>query len=250
MMMMTKDMTTKNFDLGVYTFNEKNAAIQVDTVCVHRGPDGYITGIRVNVQCLSYKDLEKIVTDLEKLEMVKGKCYLRFSTLSFIPKEPYDVIATDYDNYALVSGAKDKSFIQLALADNQLRGSIPTSTIASKGLNSLKKAKHLPAWKVEDVKKSHIASDFQKKDFKSNPTKENKTNSSKDTCFECGKKMHFKKDCYKLRNKKKALLTWSDDDFDVEIDSDDKVVQLYFAGLEDSSRDNDEARKLKENMLI
>ncbi|KAL8120126.1 hypothetical protein AgCh_017309 [Apium graveolens] len=31
----------------------------------------------------------------------------------------------------------------LDLADNQLSGSIPTSIIASKGLNSLKKAKHL-----------------------------------------------------------------------------------------------------------
>lgn len=97
----------------MYTFNEKKAAIQVDTFCVHGGPDGYITGIRGNVQCLSEEDLEKNQTDLEKQEMVKGKCYLRFPTLPFIPKEPYDVIATDYDNYALVSGAKDKSFIQV-----------------------------------------------------------------------------------------------------------------------------------------
>lgn len=97
----------------MYTFNEKKAAIQVDTFCVHGGPDGYITGIRGNVQCISDEDLEMSETDLEKLEMVKGKCYLRFPTLPFIPKEPYDVIATDYDNYALVSGAKDKSFIQV-----------------------------------------------------------------------------------------------------------------------------------------
>lgn len=142
MLMMTKGMTANNFDpvrysgrwfevaslkrgfagagqedchctQGVYTFNEKKAAIQVDTFCVHGGPDGYITGIRGNVQCLSEEDLEKNETDLEKQEMVKGKCYLRFPTLPFIPKEPYDVIATDYDNYALVSGAKDKSFIQI-----------------------------------------------------------------------------------------------------------------------------------------
>lgn len=90
-----------------------SATIQVDTFCIHGGPDGYITGIRGNVRCLPEEDLEKRETDLEKLERIKEKCYLRFPNLPFIPKEPYDVIATDYDNFALVSGAKDKSFIQV-----------------------------------------------------------------------------------------------------------------------------------------
>lgn len=88
-------------------------AIQVDTFCVHGGPDGYITGIRGRVQCLTEEDREKDETDLERQEMIREKCYLRFPTLPFIPKEPYDVIATDYDNFALVSGAKDRSFIQV-----------------------------------------------------------------------------------------------------------------------------------------
>lgn len=98
---------------GVYTFDMATPSIQVDTFCVHGGPDGYITGIRGKVQCLSEEDLMKNATELEKQEMIKEKCYLRFPTLPFIPKEPYDVIATDYDNFALVSGAKDKSFIQI-----------------------------------------------------------------------------------------------------------------------------------------
>ncbi|KAK9092097.1 hypothetical protein Syun_027008 [Stephania yunnanensis] len=98
---------------GIYTFDAKGPAIQVDTFCVHGGPDGYITGIRGKVQCLSEEDLEKKETDLERTEMIKEKCYLRFPTLPFIPKEPYDVIATDYDNFALVSGAKDQSFVQI-----------------------------------------------------------------------------------------------------------------------------------------
>lgn len=98
---------------GVYTYDQNTPAIQVDTFCVHGGPSGYITGIRGKVQCLSEEDKEKNLTDLEKQEMIKEKCYLRFPTLPFIPKEPYDVIATDYENYALVSGAKDKSFIQV-----------------------------------------------------------------------------------------------------------------------------------------
>ncbi|CAI9787767.1 unnamed protein product [Fraxinus pennsylvanica] len=140
--MMIRGMTTKNFDpvryagrwfevaslkggfaglgqedchctQGMYTFDLETPAIQVDTFCVHGGPDGYITGIRGNVQCLSEDDKEKSETDLERQEMIREKCYLRFPTLPFIPKEPYDVIATDYDNYALVSGAKDQSFIQV-----------------------------------------------------------------------------------------------------------------------------------------
>lgn len=98
---------------GVYTFDREKPAIQVDTFCVHGGPDGYITGIRGRVQCLSQEDLVKNETQLETQEMIKGKCFLRFPTLPFIPKEPYDVIATDYDNYALVSGAKDTSFVQI-----------------------------------------------------------------------------------------------------------------------------------------
>lgn len=94
-------------------------SIQVDTFCVHGGPDGYITGIRGKVQCLLGKDLAKDETDLEKQEMIKEKCYLRFPTLPFIPKEPYDVIATDYDNFALVSGAKDTSFVQVSSCLNK-----------------------------------------------------------------------------------------------------------------------------------
>ena len=91
----------------------ESSAIEVDTFCVHGGPDGYITGIRGKVQCVAEEDLEKSATDLEKQEMIKEKCYLRFPTLPFIPKEPYDVIATDYDTFSLVSGAKDRSFIQV-----------------------------------------------------------------------------------------------------------------------------------------
>ncbi|KAL5548292.1 hypothetical protein UlMin_003523 [Ulmus minor] len=98
---------------GVYTFDMEKPSIQVDTFCVHGGPDGYITGIRGKVQCVSEEDFEKNETDLEKQEMIREKCYLKFPTLPFIPKEPYDVIATDYDNFALVSGAKDRSFVQI-----------------------------------------------------------------------------------------------------------------------------------------
>ncbi|XP_074311343.1 chloroplastic lipocalin [Silene latifolia] len=142
MMMMMRGMTAKDFDparyagrwfevaslkrgfagqgqedchctQGVYTYNVEEPSILVDTFCVHGGPDGYITGIRGKVQCLSEEEKEEKQTDLERQDMIKGKCYLRFPTLPFIPKEPYDVLATDYDNFALVSGAKDRSFVQI-----------------------------------------------------------------------------------------------------------------------------------------
>lgn len=93
---------------GIYMFDAKTRSIQVDTFCVHGAPDGYITGIRGKVQCIT-EDTKKAENDSE----IKEKCYLRFPTLPFIPKEPYDVLATDYDNFALVSGAKDLGFVQI-----------------------------------------------------------------------------------------------------------------------------------------
>ncbi|XP_074346239.1 uncharacterized protein LOC141685011 [Apium graveolens] len=88
--------------------------------------------------------------------------------------------------------------------------------------------------------KRPMKSSFPKKEFRSSSSKESKNNQNKDACFECGKKGHFKTDCYKLKSKEKALLTWSDDDSEMEIDSEDEVAQLCFAGLEYDSSDNDE----------
>ncbi|XP_074347328.1 uncharacterized protein LOC141686177 [Apium graveolens] len=99
-----------------------------------------------------------------------------------------------------------------------------------------------------NASKQPMKSSFPKKEFRPSSSKESKNNQNKDACFECEKKCHFKKDCYKLKAKKKALLKWSDDDSEVEIDSEDELAQLCFAGLEYDSSDNDEAqnRKLKE----
>ncbi|KAH7423520.1 hypothetical protein KP509_12G059300 [Ceratopteris richardii] len=98
---------------GVYSFDEKNKSIQVDTFCVHGSPDGYITGIRGVVKCIGDADLAMAESEEERQEMIASKCFLKFPFLPFIPKEPYDVIETDYDTFALVSGAKDKSFVQI-----------------------------------------------------------------------------------------------------------------------------------------
>ena len=88
------------------------------------------------------------------------------------------------------------------------------------------------------------------------PKKEFKSSSNDDTCFECGKKGHFKKDCfkykakvkssnnkdYKEKKKSKAFLTWSDDESEIEIDSDDEVAQVCLAGIEENSNDDDEVQ--------
>lgn len=97
----------------MYTFDEENRAIKVDTFCVHGSPTGYITGIRGRVQCVADADLAKLQTDVERMQMIQQKCFLRFPSIPFIPKQPYNVINTDYENYALVSGSKDTSFVQV-----------------------------------------------------------------------------------------------------------------------------------------
>lgn len=98
---------------GVYSLDEKNRAIKVETFCVHGSPNGYITGIRGVVKCVGDADMASAETEEERQEMISSKCYLKFPFLPFIPKLPYNVIDTDYDTFALVSGAKDKSFVQI-----------------------------------------------------------------------------------------------------------------------------------------
>ena len=73
------------------------------------------------------------------------------------------------------------------------------------------------------------------------------------------KKGHFKKDCfkykaklkssnnkdYKEKKKSKAFLTWSDDESEIEIDSDDEVAQVCLVGIEENSSDDDEVQSIK-----
>mmetsp|Transcript_10397 Transcript_10397/g.26393 ORF Transcript_10397/g.26393 Transcript_10397/m.26393 type:complete len:331 (+) Transcript_10397:58-1050(+) len=89
---------------GLYTFDEKKSRLSVKTFCVHGSPTGKISGIEGRVS----GNLKK-----EKGKSVFEECMLTFPSIPFIPPEPYQVLDTDYDNFALVQGAKDLSFVQI-----------------------------------------------------------------------------------------------------------------------------------------
>ncbi|CAD7700246.1 unnamed protein product [Ostreobium quekettii] len=104
---------------GIYTpkqMSKGKIALEVSTFCVHGSPQGRVSGIQGQVSCAPPAELKMnpaIETALERKEMIEEKCVLRFPAIPFIPPEPYDVIRTDYDNYALVQGAVDTSFVQI-----------------------------------------------------------------------------------------------------------------------------------------
>lgn len=88
----------------------------MSTFCVHQDgtPGGRVSGIRGEVNCISDPtEFERSLSPLEREEDIVGKCTLKFPSLPFVLPLPYDVIATDYDNVALVQGAKSQSFVQI-----------------------------------------------------------------------------------------------------------------------------------------
>ena len=92
---------------GLYAVNpDDDQKLTVKTFCVHGSPTGKISGIEGRVTCKGAKD---VVVDMEEVE----QCKLNFPAIPFIPPEPYTVLETDYDSFALVEGAKDKSFVQI-----------------------------------------------------------------------------------------------------------------------------------------
>lgn len=98
---------------GIYGMDDTTGEIQVDTFCVHGGPGGKISGIQGKVTCLSDEGRDKYATPVELMEKIESKCKLRFPSIPFIPGEPYDVISTDYETFALVKGSSGKGFVQV-----------------------------------------------------------------------------------------------------------------------------------------
>ncbi|MCD9642278.1 hypothetical protein HAX54_028979, partial [Datura stramonium] len=101
-------------------FQLANATDSTPTLPLEKGDDGG-GGKLMMMRGMTAKDFDPIrysgrwfeVASLNEDLLGKGEVLPKALTLPFIPKEPYDVIATDYDNFAVVSGAKDKSFVQI-----------------------------------------------------------------------------------------------------------------------------------------
>lgn len=90
--------------------------LEVSTFCFHGGPNGRLSGITGSVTCADPAALEllpEFKTDLEARLRIRVKCVLRFPAVPFVPPEPYNVIRTDYETFALVQGARDFSFVQV-----------------------------------------------------------------------------------------------------------------------------------------
>lgn len=83
---------------GVYTYDSTNDMILVDTTCTHSS--GRKSGIK---------------------GVVKSN-HLIFPSIPFIPSQTYEVLDTDYNNYAIVSGSYDDSFIQVYSREAHLSG--------------------------------------------------------------------------------------------------------------------------------
>ncbi|PRW57540.1 lipocalin-like domain [Chlorella sorokiniana] len=104
---------------GIYvpkTEEEGIVRLQVNTFCVHGGPGGRLSGIQGSVSCANpilLEVLPEFKSPQEVADGIEAKCSLTFDSLPFIPPEPYNVIRTDYTSYALVQGAKDRSFVQV-----------------------------------------------------------------------------------------------------------------------------------------
>ncbi len=78
--------------------------LAVKTFCVHGSPTGKISGIQGRVSCPDGR---------QQQQQQQQECKLTFPSIPFIPGEPYEVLETDYDSFALVEGARDKTFVQV-----------------------------------------------------------------------------------------------------------------------------------------
>jgi len=95
---------------GLYKYDPVKNALTVDTFCVHGSPTGNVTGIRGRVTCV---DPPADAPTMPEGKMVLEKCSLRFPAVPIIPPLPYEVLRTDYTDFALVSGARNRSFVQV-----------------------------------------------------------------------------------------------------------------------------------------
>lgn len=85
---------------GLYEYDPDLDQLDVRTQCRHL--DGRISGIKAVAKCPPGKPARGL-----------ADCTLRFPTAPYVPPATYRILETDYESYALVEGAGDRSFVQI-----------------------------------------------------------------------------------------------------------------------------------------
>lgn len=84
---------------SVYEYNPDTDEIDVQIQCRHL--DRKVSGIKAIMRCPPLKDANS------------PNCSVRYPSAPYVQPSMYRVLATDYESYALVEGAEDKSFVQI-----------------------------------------------------------------------------------------------------------------------------------------
>lgn len=85
---------------GIYEYNPDTDEFDTQLGCRHL--DGKITSIKAIMRCPPAKG-----------GAASTSCSVRYPTAPYIQPSRFRVLATDYESYALVEGAEDKSFVQV-----------------------------------------------------------------------------------------------------------------------------------------
>ena len=85
---------------GIYEYNPDTDEFEVQLGCRHL--DRKISSIKSILRCPPVKGGN-----------VSTKCYMRYPGAPYIQPSSFKILSTDYESYALVEGADDKSFVQI-----------------------------------------------------------------------------------------------------------------------------------------
>lgn len=85
---------------SVYEYDPDRDEFDVQLACRHL--DKSVTGIKAVMRCPPAKG-----------GSVSASCSVRYPSAPYVQPSMFKVLATDYESYALVEGAEDKSFVQI-----------------------------------------------------------------------------------------------------------------------------------------
>jgi lipocalin len=85
---------------GIYEYNPETDEFDVQLGCRHM--DRKVSAIKAVMRCPPLKDGN-----------VSAKCAVRYPSAPYVQPSYFRVLDTDYESYALVEGAEDKSFVQI-----------------------------------------------------------------------------------------------------------------------------------------